>query len=54
MVWLCHYCHNEPPDGVHQNRRRRLMLQARAQEAAMREYGWSIEDFRGIFGKNYI
>lgn len=53
-VYLCHYCHNEPPNGVHQNKRNRLALQARAQKIAMRHYGWSTEDFIREFGKNYI
>ena len=53
-VLLCHYCHNEPPNGVHQNRKNRLMLQKLAQEKAMQHYGWTKEQFREIFGKNYI
>jgi hypothetical protein len=54
MVWLCHFCHNEPPNGVHHNRQNRLALQSRAQKKAMKKYGWSVEDFIKIFGKNYI
>lgn len=53
-VYLCHSCHNEPPNGVHQNREIRLALQARVQKIAMKHYKWSIEDFRAIFGRNYI
>jgi hypothetical protein len=54
MVRLCHYCHNEPPGGVHQNRERRLKLQAFAQKKAMDHYGWSVEDFIKEFYKNYL
>ena len=54
VVRLCHTCHNEPPDGVHQNRERRLKLQAYAQKKAMEQYGWSVEDFREKFRKNYL
>ena len=54
VVRLCHYCHNEPPNGVHQNRERRKKLQAFAQEKAMEEYGWSVEDFIREFYKNYL
>jgi hypothetical protein len=54
MVRLCHYCHNEPPYGVHQNKEFRLKLQAIAQKKAMAHYGWSREDFRREFYKNYI
>jgi hypothetical protein len=54
MVRLCHYCHNEPPNGVHQNKERRQRLQAYAQKKAMDHYGWSREDFRREFYKNYL
>jgi hypothetical protein len=54
VVRLCHYCHNEPPNGVHQKREIRLKLQAYAQKKAMEHYGWSIEDFRKEFYKNYL
>lgn len=53
-VRLCHYCHNEPPNGVHQNSERRRKLQAYAQKKAMDHYGWSREDFRMEFYKNYL
>ena len=54
VVRLCHYCHNEPPNGVHQNKEHRRYLQAYAQKKAMAHYGWSIEDFRREFYKNYL
>jgi hypothetical protein len=53
-VPLCHYCHNEPPNGVHHNKAIREKLQAYAQKKAMKHYGWSVEDFRAIFGRSYI
>lgn len=53
-VPLCHYCHNEPPNGVHFNKEIRRKLQAKAQKIAMRHYKWSIEDFRERFGRNYL
>lgn len=53
-VPLCHYCHNEPPNGVHFNKAIRRKLQAYAQKKAMKHYGWSIDDFRAIFGRNYL
>ena len=53
-VYLCHYCHNEPPNGVHHNKAVRIKLQRYAQQRAMEHYGWSIEDFRSIFHKNYL
>lgn len=54
VVRLCHYCHNEPPNGVHQNREIRHKLQALAQKKAMDHYGWSVEDFIKEFYKNYL
>ena len=54
VVRLCHYCHNEPPRGVHQNREIRRRVQAFAQKKAMQEYGWSVEDFIKEFYKNYL
>lgn len=53
-VYLCHWCHNEPPQGVHHNRTMRLRLQSVAQEKAMEHYEWSEDDFREIFGKSYL
>lgn len=54
VVPLCKYCHNLPPNGVHHNRKNALKLKAEAQEAAMLYYSWSKEEFRRIFGKNYL
>lgn len=53
VVDLCHYCHNEK-GGVHFNRELRERLQAQYQQAAMDRYGWSVEDFIKIFGRNYL
>lgn len=53
-VWLCHNCHNEAPNGVHHNANRRAFLQDYAQRKAMEHYGWSVDEFRNIFGKNYL
>ena len=54
MVRLCHYCHNEPPNGVHQNKEVRLKLQAFAQKRAMETYDWDVERFIKEFYKNYL
>lgn len=53
-VHLCHWCHNEPPNGVHHNSENRQTLQSMVQEKAMQHYGWTEDDFRHIFGKNYL
>lgn len=52
IVPLCHYCHNEPPDGVHFNRENMLKLQAEAQ--GVFESIESHEKFMDVFGEDYI
>jgi len=51
-VWLNHYYHNEPPDGVHFNRERRRELQAIGQRAF--EERFPDKDFKKMFGRNYV
>lgn len=53
-MYLNHYMHNEPPDGVHFNKTHRDMLQRFAQRKAMAHYGWAEQDFIRMFGKNYL
>lgn len=53
-VYLCHYCHNEPPNGVHFNAAVNERLKAEVQQIAMDHYGWSVEDFRKYFRKSFI
>lgn len=51
-VLLCHEdCHL---GGVHKNPDKYRWLKRKAQTAAMVTYGWSIDDFRREFGKNYL
>lgn len=47
-------CHIFGENSVHQNAEVNKALKAMAQKIAMRHYGWSVEEFREIFGKNYI
>ncbi len=51
-VYLCHFCHNEPPDGVHFNKDRRNYLK-RIYQAKFEETH-THEEFIAEFGKNYI
>jgi hypothetical protein len=51
-VTLCHWCHNEPPRGVHHNRENMLLLKRLAQEKF--EETHSREEFMKIFGRNYL
>ena len=51
-VWLCPVCHIykvHNSDGELD-----LRLKERGQEAAMAVYGWSKDDFRERFGRNYV
>lgn len=51
-VYICHdQCHL---NGVHKDANLNRQVQSVVQKRAMQHYGWSIEDFRNIFGKNYI
>lgn len=51
FVYLCHSCHNEPPNGVHFNKDVRKRLQATGQRAFEKEH--SHEEFMKVFGRNY-
>jgi hypothetical protein len=54
-VYLHHRkCHIFGRESVHGNAGVDRALKARVQQMAMEHYGWSVEDFRKIFGKNYL
>lgn len=53
-VYLCHYCHNEPPDGVHFNSENMNMLKSIGQRVAMDKYGWTKTKFMQEFYANYL
>lgn len=53
-VLLCHDGCHLGKNGVHKNPARALALRRLAQMDAMEKYGWSVEDFRRVFGKNYL
>ena len=51
-VNLCHEdCHLW---GVHDSKQIDNMLKAEGQRCAMKEYGWTTEQFIAEFGKNYL
>lgn len=52
-VWLCHWCHNEPPRGVHHNRENMLKLRKLCQ-TKYESMGHSREEFMALIGKNYL
>lgn len=49
-----HNCHIFGKNSVHQNAEINNALKAKAQKIAMEHYGWTVEDFRKIFGKSYL
>lgn len=54
-VDLCHdSCHIFGPNSAHQNRETMLRIKRYGQKKAMKENGWSTEDFIREFGKNYL
>ena len=55
MVYLCHHdCHIFGRLAAHQNADTMLRIKQYGQEKAMRENGWSVDDFIREFGKNYL
>ena len=49
VVPLCHWCHNEPPHGVHHSKDTDLRLKRMGQKAFIHEYSEGF--FREVFGK---
>ena len=54
VVDLCHWCHNEPPYGVHFNQELDNRLKATYQRKVMAENGWDRQKFIQEFGRSYI
>jgi hypothetical protein len=55
VVDLCHHeCHIFGKNAVHNNHEVDLMVKQYGQRKAMEEQGWTIEEFRREFGKNYL
>lgn len=51
-VWLCHACHNEPPYGVHYDKRSMDNLRRIGQYEFEKTH--TREEFMRIFGRNYL
>lgn len=55
VVYLCHSeCHIFGKYAVHRNADTMRELMQYGQRKAMEEQGWTIEEFRAVFGKNYL
>jgi hypothetical protein len=52
VATLCHFCHNEPPNGIHHNHANNLKLKQKYQ--AIFEQSHTREEFLSAFGKNYL
>jgi hypothetical protein len=52
VVNLCHFCHNEPPMGVHHNKERRIAIRQTCQKEY--EQTHTREDFIKEFGRSYL
>mgnify|MGYP006991702213 CR=1 FL=1 len=53
-VRVCAGCHREDRDAIHRCGAPRLAVQKYGQKKAMREQGWSVEEFIQRLGKNYL
>ena len=53
-VMLCPWCHQDDPDSAHRSYETREFLRRYGQRRAMKEQGWTIDQFRQQFGRNYI
>lgn len=52
VVNLCHFCHNEPPMGVHHNKENRIALRQTCQRKY--EQTHTRDQFIAEFGRNYL
>ena len=53
-VTLCEECHRLGKHAVHQSAETMQYLHEYGQRKAMIENGWTVEQFRDVFGKNYL
>lgn len=55
VVWLCgERCHRLGRLSAHQNAEVAEYLHKYGQRKAMKENGWTVEQFREVFGANYL
>lgn len=55
VVYLCgNRCHRNGKDAVHRNKETMRILHEYGQRKAMQEQGWTVDEFRQVFGKSYI
>ena len=54
VVTLCEACHRTAEWAVHRDADTMQYLHEYGQRKAMKEQGWNAEQFRQVFGKNYL
>ncbi len=55
VVYLCgNRCHRNGPKAAHRNKETMAYLHTYGQKKAMKEQSWTAEQFRQVFGKNYL
>ena len=54
VVDLCAWCHREGPEAAHRSAETMQRLHEYGQLAAMEAFGWDVEEFVAVFGKNYL
>ena len=53
-VILCADCHRLAPHAAHRSGKTMEYLYKYGQRKVMQEQGWTVDEFRGIFGANYL
>ncbi len=53
-IWLRADWHNMEKYSIHMDAELDRRIKAEVQQIAMDHYGWTVEDFIRMFGKNYI
>ena len=53
-VYLCHFCHNVSPMGVHYNKMKDIKLKEIGESVWLRHYGKTTADFIKAYGMNYL
>lgn len=55
VVYLCgNQCHRNGPKAAHRSPETAKLLHIYGQKKAMRENGWTADQFREVFGRNYL
>lgn len=53
-IWVCRLHHTESRNSIHRNAETQKTIKQMAQKKAMEYYNWNEDEFRQVFGKNYL